>query len=302
MVSSVALKRSVTSLVAAILLAASHVSIGANFENSEELSPAMGFVIFMVNSGMMLEFGDEIFCATWSYLEKRDHEALLKSEIFESCRETARTKIAYVEGNHPIVGLVGAIFGYVLFAPLAIFYYLRFGRPKTAREIFESTFKIELMEGGVCVLGQVLTDGNLLVASMSLALGFLSGLIRGGGLAFMHQWRQHVNFRHQVAFWSVSIIFASIYFFGITNEAHAGGMGGVLKNTFKQAASPPVTKLPSPALKYNPPGSSNFGMQIPSSSMTHPYNGNWHIPNVTPEYRPSIDNLRNNFNLHSKKY
>lgn len=105
--------------------------------------------------------------------------------------------------------------GYVVLAPVAIIYYWEYGLPKTAKDVFISTFIIEIIEGGIAVIGQVFTDGNLQVAMLSLVIGFASGLVRGTVLAFMHQWNKSTPFRFKIAGLGILGVFGLFYYSGM---------------------------------------------------------------------------------------
>lgn len=184
--------------------------------NSVSSNPVEAFVIFFANSGMLLEFGDEIFCTLNSLAVKADSEGIFSSHAFEECRDTARQKIAYIETHYALIGIIGAILGYVLLAPLKVLFAKELSVQNEWRGIFKTVFKIEMVEASVCVVGQVMTDGNLAVALFSLVIGFGSGVVRGGAMATMHSWKYNPDFRFQVGLWAVAVISAIVYFFNIT--------------------------------------------------------------------------------------
>lgn len=169
------------------------------------------FAIFFVNSGAMLEFGDEVYCAFQGWISSSSNE-MISDHAFRECRDYARSKILYIEENHTYTAITGALLGYVLLAPTAILYYYFYGRPRSASEVFTSTLKIEIVEGGICVVGQLLTDGNFDVAIISLGIGFASGLVRGSVLFVTTKWATDQQFRGSVIFWGFAAICGVIYF------------------------------------------------------------------------------------------
>ena len=73
-----------------------------------------------------------------------------------------------------------------------------------------------MVEACVCDVGQVMTDGNFVIALFSLVIGVGSGVVRGGAIATMHSWKYSPDFRFQVGLWAVAVISGLIYFFNIT--------------------------------------------------------------------------------------
>jgi hypothetical protein len=202
-----------------------------------ETNAVSAFAIAFINSGAMLEFGDEIYCSVLSWASG-ESGGIFGTQTFKNCRYHAQMKIAYIEKHHSTTALVGLLLGYILLAPAALMYYLFYAKKKnpTPKDIFKSTFKLELGEGAVCVVGQVMTDGNLKMALLSLGIGCASGVIRGGGLSIMEKCRIDVGFKYALTFWIVVAVFGMIYLFGMSSPAHAGGAGGFLTNAFENAA------------------------------------------------------------------
>ncbi len=168
-------------------------------------------MIFFVNSGITLEFGDEILCTTFSAIGKESYEGLFSSRIFKNCRTQARNKIAYIEQNHPWAGLIGAIFGYVFFAPLTIFFARELKAQNTPKGVFETVFKVEIIESVVCIVGQLFTDGKLEPAMFSLVLGGFSGIVRGGFQGLKLKFKIEPDFKYTVAIWIIASISAIVY-------------------------------------------------------------------------------------------
>jgi flagellar biosynthesis GTPase FlhF len=206
-------------------------------DNPYETNAVSAFAIAFINSGAMLEFGDEIYCSVLSWASG-ESGGIFGTQTFKDCRYYTQRKIAYIEKHHSTTALVGLLLGYILLAPAALMYYLFYAKKKnpTPKDIFKSTFKLELGEGAVCVVGQVMTDGNLKMALLSLGIGCASGVIRGGGLSIMEKCRIDVGFKYALTFWIVVAVFGMIYLFGMSSPAHAGGAGGFLTNAFENAA------------------------------------------------------------------
>ncbi len=265
-------------------------------------NPIEAFVYFFMNSGAFLEFGDEIFCTVKSWAGD-SNENIFSSSIIKSCRDGASQKVAHIENNYSWIALIGAILGYILLAPTAMIHKLIYGVPKnqSAPEKFKSALKFETAEGAICVFGQVLTDGNLALASLSLGMGVMSGFIRGGGLYFMHRWKKESLFRMSVVFWCVIAVFGFIYFSGFSSPAHAGGFGGAFAKAVKGIDD--IRTPPAPKLEYNPPGMGGSSSTPPTSYGT-PYNPTWHMPGVTKEPKAGMTEgiHKKNFNNYSKGY
>lgn len=135
------------------------------------------FIIFFLN-GVTLEFGDELICFA--------HEAI-GFNSYGSCRNGLRHIIYNGATNYTYIALLGGILGYVISSTFYI--YVAFnGAPKTAGDIFKTILTVELIEGCVSVVGQLLTDGVFETAIISLPLSLAAGAIRGGVLAFMFAW------------------------------------------------------------------------------------------------------------------
>ncbi len=229
-------------------------------KNSITSNPFDSFFWFFANSGVFLEFGDEIFCSIKSAIKKDASEDLFDSASFKSCRNYARQKIAHIEENHPFASLIGASLGYIFCAPAAWLFFIFYGKwgyNASFSEVFKKVFQAELFESGICVFGQVFTDGNFGLALLSVGYGAVSGIIRGGGVAFMYKYKRDSVFRFNVGIIIAAVIFAFCYFVSLSNEAHAGGMGGALKNSlrnsgdlgkvFKPQAAPPRPQYPAPS-------------------------------------------------------
>jgi len=188
------------------------------YANNISANSLEAFIFYFVNSGMTLELGDEIFCTIGSLIKKKDSEGVLKSDSFKSCRTRARLKQDYIDNNHPIAGVVGAILGYVLYAPLALFFASRISKETTASGIFVVTFKCEMYEGMVCVLGQIFTNGEVLPALVSFIFGLGSGVIRGGALALLKQGHVDFDLRYKMKLWGAGAFMAAIFFIDIMSK------------------------------------------------------------------------------------
>lgn len=253
----------------------------------EAPSEAGSFFLFFVNSGMLLDLGDEAICVALSALNKAEYESLVNADAFTECREVFRARIHYAEEHHPFVSLVATVLGYAAFSPLAWCYYLLFYKPKNAKEIFLSTMKFEMVESGVAVVGQYLTDANLPIALLSLLIGVVSGLVRGGVLAMIYIWNTNPSFRYRSVVVSLSLAAFAAYGLFSVGEAQAGGAGGVLSKTFKAAADlPPVRAgnlVPEHNLRPGPGwGGGGGGYNLPPS-YGQSYQPTFHIPKVTNE-------------------
>lgn len=260
------------------------------YANDSAPNRVEGFLIFAFNSGAMLEFGDELLCLSYSYFSKLPSESVLDAEPYVTCRHIAREKILHTENHYPWTALFATLVGYVLFAPVSWLYFTLANRPESARALFSATLKFELIEGSICVIGQLLTDGSLKSAAFSIVIALVAGVIRGGALAFIVTWRKDNMFRiksiSMAALLSAGICYAIVN----SSSAFAGGSGGALRKIFNEAAAPPQPNYNQYNLDYNAPGmggNNNLMNDVYDTRYRTPISHTWHMPNVTPNSSPT---------------
>ncbi|MEM9046710.1 MAG: hypothetical protein AAGC81_18675 [Pseudomonadota bacterium] len=138
-----------------------------------------------LGGGLTFEFGDDLYC----YLRQEAFGANLAT-----CRaETVRT-IARLGEASPYAAFAGTLIGYGI-SPLSGLLSVVAGRAKSASGAFGRGFGLELVEGALSVLGQVITDQVLSTALWSLGLSAAIAPVRGSVAAFTYSWAQSGLFR-----------------------------------------------------------------------------------------------------------
>lgn len=148
------------------------------------LGSVEAFILYLLN-GLTFEFGDDLVC----YLRQ---EALGAS--MPACRADLVRYFGQLGTNEPYAALAGTLVGYAI-TPLSPVLSAILGQPKTAGEAFGRGLVLELVEGALSVVGQVITDGVLHTALWSLGLSAVIAPLRGGVAAFTFTWMRSGLFR-----------------------------------------------------------------------------------------------------------
>lgn len=148
------------------------------------LGSVEAFTFYLLN-GLTFEFGDDLLC-------------YVRQEAFGASMPVCRAELVRYLGqlgiNEPYAALAGTLVGYAI-TPLSVLLSAILGRAKTAGEAFGRGLVLELIEGALSVVGQVITDGVLQTALWSLGLSAVIAPVRGGVAAFTFAWLRSGFFR-----------------------------------------------------------------------------------------------------------
>lgn len=119
--------------------------------------------------GLTFEFGDDLYC--WGQVG-------FGTPDFAVCQ---RDMVAWTNGlasAAPYAAFVGTLIGYAI-TPLSAVLAAFTDKPKNPGQAFGRAFGLELVEGALSVIGQVITDADWDTALWSLALSAVIAPIRG---------------------------------------------------------------------------------------------------------------------------
>ncbi len=142
------------------------------------------FVIHLLN-GLTFEFGDDIYCLIGQELGGRS---------LASCRASMTRWVDRLGEAHTYAAFAGTLIGYAV-SPLSGLLSAIVGRPKSAGEAFGRGLVLELIEGALSVIGQMITAPVFGAAIWSLGLSAAIAPIRGGVTAFTFSWAESAMFR-----------------------------------------------------------------------------------------------------------
>ncbi|MEO0995487.1 MAG: hypothetical protein AAFX62_17010 [Pseudomonadota bacterium] len=138
-----------------------------------------------LGNGLTFEFGDDLHC-------------YLRQEAFgwsmAACRAETVRHVARLGEAHAYAAFAGTLIGYAI-TPLSAVLAAIAGRPKSAGEAFGRGFGLELVEGALSVLGQLITDQIFATAIWSLGLSAVIAPVRGGVAAVTFTWVRSALFR-----------------------------------------------------------------------------------------------------------
>lgn len=142
------------------------------------------FIIYVLN-GLTFEFGDDLLC-------------YLRQEAFGASMPACRAELVRYTGElgaaAPYAAFAGTLVGYAI-TPLSIVLSAFAGRPQSAGQAFGRGLGLELAEGALSVIGQVITDGIWETAFWSLGLSVAIAPVRGFVAAFTFTWARNGFFR-----------------------------------------------------------------------------------------------------------
>lgn len=140
--------------------------------------------ILHLGNGLTFEFGDDLYC----YARQEAYGSLA------ACRAQSVRYVARLGEAHAYAAFAGTLIGYAM-SPLSVVLSKIVGRPKTPGEAFGRGLVLELIEGGLSVLGQVITHQALGMALWSFGLSAVIAPVRGAVAAFTLSWAQSGLFR-----------------------------------------------------------------------------------------------------------
>lgn len=148
------------------------------------LGSVEAFLIYFLN-GITFEFGDDLYC--WA----QNNSAQVP---MGTCRAHVVRYVGALGTAHAYAAFAGTLVGYAV-TPLSVLLAGLAGKAKTPGQAFTRGFGLELVEGGLSVIGQVITDGVLATALWSLGLSAAIAPVRGTVAAFTHSWARSGVFR-----------------------------------------------------------------------------------------------------------
>ncbi|MEL7444332.1 MAG: hypothetical protein AAGK02_00790 [Pseudomonadota bacterium] len=148
------------------------------------LGSVEAFFIFLLN-GLTFEFGDDLYC--WA----QNNWAQVS---MSTCRAQMVRYVGALGTAHAYAAFAGTLVGYAV-TPLSVVLAGLAGKPKTPGQAFTRGLGLELVEGVLAVVGQVITDGVLATALWSLGLSAVIAPVRGTVAAFTHSWARSTLFR-----------------------------------------------------------------------------------------------------------
>lgn len=172
--------------------------------NDTMLGSIEAFVIHLLN-GLTFEFGDDIYCLIGQELGGRD---------LASCRASMVRWVDRLGEAHTYAAFAGTLIGYAV-SPLSGLLSAIVGKPKSAGEAFGRGLVLELIEGALSVVGQMITAPVFGVAIWSLGLSAAIAPIRGGVAAFTFSWAASVMFRFFMMLIVIGGLVAGLNFLGI---------------------------------------------------------------------------------------
>ncbi|MEL6479029.1 MAG: hypothetical protein AAFR17_17005 [Pseudomonadota bacterium] len=140
-----------------------------------------------LGGGLTFEFGDDLYC----YARQEGFGSL------RACQAKAVTYVTHLGEAHPYAAFAGTLIGYAI-SPLSGLLAAIVGRPKSAGEAFGRGLVLELIEGALSVLGQVITGLALGPAMWSLGLSAVIAPVRGAVAAVTYSWIHSGVFRFLV--------------------------------------------------------------------------------------------------------
>lgn len=162
------------------------------------------FAIHFLN-GLTFEFGDDLFC--WARQE-------LANVPLANCQAFIVRYTTSLGDQHVNAAFAGTLVGYAV-TPLSVMLAAVAGKAATAGQAFKRGFGLELIEGGLAVIGQIITDGILATALWSLGLSAFIAPIRGFIAAFTHSWLASGFFRFLMMVAILGAIAITLHLFGL---------------------------------------------------------------------------------------
>lgn len=151
------------------------------------LGPVQAFLTHFAN-GLTFEFGDDLFC--WARYSWADVP-------MASCRAEVVRYVGNLGAAHPYPAFAGTLIGYAV-TPLSVVLSQIVGKPKSPGQAFRRGPGLEVVEGGLSVIGQVITDGVLATALWSLGLSAVIAPVRATVAWFTHSWAASGVFRFAI--------------------------------------------------------------------------------------------------------
>ncbi|SMX28204.1 hypothetical protein TRP8649_02319 [Pelagimonas phthalicica] len=142
------------------------------------------FFLHFLN-GITFEFADDLLC--WA------GDAWFGGHL-GTCRATMTGWANHSANTAPYAAFAGTLLGYAV-SPLSVIVAWFVGKPKSPGDAFWRAITLELIEGVIAVIGQVITDQNLGVAMWSLGLSAVIAPIRGCVSSFTYAWSTSVVFK-----------------------------------------------------------------------------------------------------------
>lgn len=142
------------------------------------------FLLNFIN-GITFEFGDDLVC--WA------SEAWLGGDL-DRCRQAMVAWLGHRANAAPYWAFAGTLLGYAV-SPLSILLAAFIGKPKTPGEAFWRGAGLELLEGLIAVIGQVITDHNFSTAIWSLGLSAVIAPVRGSVAGITLAWQTSAVFK-----------------------------------------------------------------------------------------------------------
>ncbi|WP_299628365.1 hypothetical protein [uncultured Tateyamaria sp.] len=128
--------------------------------------------------GITFEFADDLLC--WA------SDAWLSGNL-HSCRASMVAWAKKSANIAPYAAFVGTLIGYAV-SPLSVVVAAFMGKPHSPGDAFGRAFSIELVEGAIAVIGQLITDQSFGAAVWSFGLSAVIAPIRGSVAAFTFAW------------------------------------------------------------------------------------------------------------------
>lgn len=142
------------------------------------------FLVYLMN-GLTFEFGDDIYC--WARAE-------VTGANMRSCKAGMVRWTATLAQGHAYAAFAGTLIGYAI-TPLSGLLSAVAGKPKSKGQAFSRGFGLELIEGVLSVIGQMITDPVIGTAIWSLGLSAVIAPVRGSVAAFTFAWINSGVFR-----------------------------------------------------------------------------------------------------------
>lgn len=151
-------------------------------------------------AGVTFEFFDDIAC--WG-------AASLLGGDLDRCRTFMVTWANEAAGAAPFSAFFGTLIGYAA-SPLSVVVIWFVGKAKSAGDAFWRAITIELTEGVIAVIGQIITDQNFSIAIWSLGLSAVIEPVRGGIASVTYAWNTSGIFR-----FTLILIGVGLFAFGL---------------------------------------------------------------------------------------
>lgn len=147
--------------------------------------PALEAFFLHLLQGLTFEFADDLLC--WAA------DSWFGGNLAR-CRAEMVAWAARGANAAPYAAFAGTLIGYAV-SPLSIVVAAFIARPNSPGEAFGRALSLELVEGAIAVVGQLITDQSFGTAIWSLALSGVIAPLRGSVAAFTYAWEASSVFK-----------------------------------------------------------------------------------------------------------